>query len=76
MQRLLMILQIVPALIEIIRTIETMFPAADAGKAKLTLVKDIMTTAHAEITEMWPTIELMVASIVKFANTVGLFKKT
>ena len=75
MKNVLVILQLVPALIEIIRTIENMFPQSGAGKEKLILVREILTASYEGIQEVWPAIEAIVAKVVAFANTIGAFTK-
>ena len=75
MNNFLKILQIIPALISIIRSIEEIIPDSGKGKEKLALVEKMMTAAYAEITDLWPTIEKIVAAIVETANLLGVFKK-
>lgn len=76
MKNVLMILQLVPVLIEIIRTVESLFPQSGAGKEKLVLVREILTTAHEGITELWPSIEIIIEKVVAFANRIGAFTKS
>ena len=75
MDTLLKILQIVPALIGVIKAVEEAFSDSGKGSEKLTMVREIMEASYEGVTEMWPTIEKVVASIVSFANTIGAFKK-
>lgn len=75
MDTLLKILQIVPALIGVVKSIEEAFSESGKGTEKLTMVREIMEASYEEVNELWPTIEKVVASIVSFANTIGAFKK-
>lgn len=75
MQRLLLVLNLVPALIGVIKAVEEMFPGPGAGKEKLVLIRGILSAAHEGITELWPTLEVVVSRLVEFANATGLFKK-
>lgn len=75
MEKALKILQLVPVLIEVIRTIETLFPQSGVGKEKLALLREIMLEAYEGISEIWPVIEAIVSKIVAFANAIGAFKK-
>jgi len=75
MKTLLAILQIIPALIEIIVSIEKAFPQAGAGSEKLTLVKTILSETYASITDLWEPLEKIVAAVVAFANKIGAFSK-
>ncbi len=76
MKNVLVILQMIPALIEIIKKVEDVLPDGGKGKEKLALVKDIISEAYDGVSEIWPALESIVAKFVEFANTVGLFKKT
>lgn len=76
MDKVLKILSLIPALIEVIKAVEAMFPQSGAGKEKLTLVREIMVETYAEITEWWPTIEAIIGKIVAMANRLGEFKKS
>lgn len=76
------ILAISPKIMEIVTAVEKMFPEGGQGAAKLELVKNMLQSVFdglgsfkVTFEEMWPTIQKMVAAIVSFANTVGLFKK-
>jgi hypothetical protein len=76
MDKVLKVLSLVPALIEVIKAVEAMFPQSGAGKEKLALVREIMVEAYVGITEMWPTIEAIIGKIVAMANRLGEFKKS
>jgi hypothetical protein len=69
------LLNIVPALIKIIVTVEEAFPQSGAGGEKLALVKQILSSTHDSVTELIPSIEKIVAAVVAFANAIGAFKK-
>jgi hypothetical protein len=76
------VLALAPKIIEIVSSVEKMFPEGGAGAQKLELVKGMLqaafdTLGNAKISfeEMWPTVQKIVASVVSFANSVGLFKK-
>jgi len=75
MQRLLIVISLIKPLIEAIKAVEEMFPQGGIGKEKLVLVRGILSAAHDGITDIWPTLELVIARIVAFANEVGVFKK-
>jgi hypothetical protein len=76
MKQILAILQLVPAIIEIIKTVETMFPIPGAGKEKLALVRGILGSTYEGLTEIWPTVETIISRVVEFANAVGAFSKS
>jgi len=76
MQVLVAVLQLFPALVEVIKAIETVFPQSGIGKEKKALIVSIMTEIHSEITSMLPAIEVVIDGIVSFANKIGEFKKS
>lgn len=76
------IISLGPKIIEIVNAVEKMLPEGNKGAAKLELVKsmvksvfDGMGSLKVTFDEVWPSIQKMVAAVVAFANTVGLFKK-
>jgi hypothetical protein len=75
MAKFLLILQMVPALLKIIKSIEEAFPEGGNGAEKLALVHKMLTEMYGGITDIWPTIEKLVGYIVEFANNIGAFKK-
>ena len=73
MEKLLMILRIIPALVEIIKTVEGMLPESGKGKEKLELVRQILTIGYEAIDDYWPMLEGIVELIVKFFNKNKVF---
>ncbi len=76
MKDALLVIQMIPAIIEAVRKLEDVFPEGGKGKEKLALLKEMLSAAYDGLSNIWPAIETIVAAFVKFANTVGLFKKT
>jgi len=74
MKTLLMVLQIVPLLIEVIRSVDRLIPVGGYGKEKLALVKAMLETAFNGITDIWPILEVIIAKVVAIANVTGAFK--
>jgi len=75
MQQLKLIVQILPTLIELIRSIEAVLPEAGIGKQKLQFVRELIQSVAPELLDAWPTIEKVVATIVGLFNQLGFFKK-
>ena len=75
LNKILIVVQLIPAVIEIVKTVETMFPVSGAGQEKLKLVREMLSAAHGSIEELWPSLERIIAAVVSFANAVGVFKK-
>lgn len=77
------ILELLPAIINTVKTIEEAFPAGGSGKQKLELVRATLQATYDNVEDkvgqfdtLWKIIAPVVGSVVTFANSVGLFKKT
>lgn len=75
MKNLLVIAQLLPTLIQIIRAVETAVPESGQGQAKLQMVREILETVDDAIPAIWPTIAKVVSVIVQGFNATGAFKK-
>jgi hypothetical protein len=76
MKTALFIIQLIPAIIEIIKKIEETFPQPKIGSEKLQLLREILEATYSGISSIWPTIALIVEKIVAFANAKGAFVKS
>lgn len=76
MQQLKLIIQVLPLLIDLIKTIENSIPESGAGKQKLQFIREFLQNVSPELLDIWPTIEKIISSVVSLFNTVGTFKKT
>lgn len=76
MKVLLLVAQIVPALIGLIKSIEEALPEAGFGKDKLEAVRKIIESTYEGAAEIWPTLEKVISAIVTMFNAVGIFKKS
>ncbi len=74
MKTFLAILQLVPALIELIKATESAIPGSGNGAAKLSMIRQIMEAAYDGISEMWPVIEKIISAIVGVFNETGAFE--
>lgn len=77
-----LLVQLLPVLIDIIKTVETAIPGAGKGEQKLAMVREMMEAAYSyagiaavKFDEVWPTIQRLITSIVTTYNSVGIFKK-
>lgn len=75
MKYFLLVIQMIPSIIDIIKKVEELYPETGAGQEKLQLVKDMLQAAYDGVSDAWPQIEKIVAFIVDFANRFGIFKK-
>ncbi len=68
-------IQMILAVIELVKLVEKLFPESGQGTAKLALVRQLAEQAIGDLTDMWPTLESVIAAFVKLANLAGTFKK-
>ena len=77
MEKALRILQFIPAIVELIKVVETqLWPEGTGnGKDKLEAVREILTATYDGISEIWPMLEKVIAIVVAVLNKTGIFKK-
>ena len=75
MDKFLMYLKIVPALFELIKSVEAALPEGSKGKEKLDLIEKLLESAYTEVSTMWPAISQAIGVIVTFYNAMGIFTK-
>ena len=75
MKYALMILQLFPAIIAAIKSLEEFLPVDGAGKEKLDIIKKTLEIADSTSKEIWPMLEKIIGLLVSAANTLGIFKK-
>lgn len=74
MDKLKLILNLLPLLITLIKSVEIALPEKGQGAVKLALVKEILISVDTSVSAIWPTIETIIAGIVKALNATGVFK--
>lgn len=70
MDKILMIVKLIPALIEVIKAVEAAIPGEGKGEAKLAMVRGILEAADNAVEQIWPSLEKIIAVIVKTFNSV------
>lgn len=73
---LIELLRIIPILFEIIKAVEKALPEGGKGKEKLSLVREMIESVFGDLSELWPKLEKIIATIVAFLNNTGVFKKS
>jgi len=76
MQTFLAIVQLIPALIQLIKAVEEALPKAGLGTEKLALVRQIFETTYDSGTKLWPLVEPVIGAFVAIFNKAGIFSKT
>lgn len=78
-----LVMALLPAIIEAVKSIESALPQSGLGAEKLKLVREVIEGAFASLgdlkvrfEEVWPSIEKAVAAVVGLFNRTGLFKKS
>jgi len=75
MDKVAILLKLVPALIAAIRAIEEAIPGQGKGEAKLAAVREIIEQADETAKGVWPMIAATVGTLVKLMNVTGAFRK-
>lgn len=68
MDKILMIVKLIPALIEVIRAVEAAIPGAGKGEQKLAMVRQILEVTDDTIAQLWPTLEKVITILVQAFN--------
>lgn len=72
----LMVLQMFPLIVSVIKSLEEIFPVPGAGKEKLEIIKTMLESTYGDIKDIWPVLEKLIAKVVAAANALGIFKKS
>lgn len=72
----LSILALVPQLIELIKSIESVYPNSGQGANKLQLVLDLVLSLNKDLAPLIPQITSVISVLVSFMNKIGLFKSS
>jgi hypothetical protein len=75
MDKVLMILKLLPVLIEAIRAIEQAVPGEGKGELKLKMLREVLEVVDSSMQTMWPTVAKVVGVLVGTFNSVGTFQK-
>lgn len=74
MDKIKLIISLLPNLILLIKTVEAAFPEKGQGATKLVLVRELLTSIDSSIPAIWPLVEGAIATVVKALNVSGYFK--
>lgn len=70
MNKILMIVQLLPMLIELIKSVEAAIPGQGKGEQKLVMIRQILEVTDDTVAQLWPTLEKVIAVLVKTFNAV------
>lgn len=74
MKNLLLIVQLLPTLIQLIKNVEAAVPESGQGHTKLQMVRDILELVDESIPAIWPMLEKIIATIVAGLNAANVFR--
>lgn len=74
MDKIKLIIGLMPALIQLIKAIELALPEKGQGATKLAMVKEILIFTDSITEAAWPAIEAVINALVKGFNISGVFK--
>ena len=69
------ILNLIPAIIAVVKAVEAAIPMSGAGKQKTGMVLQILEATSDGVKEMMPLVEKAIAIVVATLNATGVFKK-
>jgi len=76
------VLELLPALLEAIKAIESAIPESGSGKQKAELVRGALQAAYevggksiATFEQIWPALQATIGVAVSTFNSIGVFKK-
>ena len=75
MEKLLLVLKLLPAIIGAIKALEEGLTGSGLGAQKLEALRQILELADSSVKNIWPTIEGVVKVIVNLFNNTGTFTK-
>lgn len=76
MKIFLLVVQMIPALITLVKELEAALPKAGVGAEKLSAVRQIVEAAFEGALEVWPVVEKVVGALVGLFNATGVFQKS
>jgi hypothetical protein len=68
MDKIIMVLRLLPAIVAAVKALEEALPASGAGKDKLAALREIMVSIDTGVTAIWPAVETAVAAVVSLMN--------
>jgi len=75
MKIFLQVVALIPTVIALIKEIEAVIPQSGQGAAKLAAVREIMAASYDCFTEVWPSLEKVIAALINLFNSTGVFVK-
>ena len=75
MDKILLVLKLLPAIIGAIKALEEGLSGAGLGAQKLDALRQILELTDSSVKNLWPTIEGVVKVVVNLFNVTGAFVK-
>jgi len=74
MEKLLLLLKLLPAIIQAMKAIEEAIQVSGFGSQKLQALRQILEQTDSSVSQIWPSIENAVKVLVNLFNATGVFK--
>lgn len=75
MKNLLLITQLLPLIIQVMKSVEAAIPASGQGTEKLKMVREILELVDESTAALWPLLEKVIGILVAGFNATGIFAK-
>lgn len=75
MNKILAVMQMLPAIIDAIKAIEAAIPGEGKGEQKLAAIREMLVAVDTSTKDLMPQIVSVVTVLVNLFNTTGVFKK-
>lgn len=74
MDKVMLILKLLPAIVAGIKALEEAIPGQGKGEQKLAALREILELVDGTVSSVWPQIAAVVAVLVKTMNSTGALK--
>lgn len=69
------VLQMIPAIINVLKALEEAIPGQGKGEAKIAIVRGALESVSDQVNTLWPALEKTIGIIVLVFNKTGVFQK-
>jgi len=75
LKNFILIAQMIPAILGLIKKVEAEIQLPKAGEAKLTFIRELIEATIEGANEIWPALKKVIDAGVKLFNATGIFTK-
>lgn len=70
-----LLVQIIPSILDLIKSVEAALPEEGKGKAKLEFVRETIIMMIPQVADMWTQVRFIIERAVILYNVTGVFRK-